>query len=161
MWIWADLIRALAENWEMNINPAGSKYPNSLSQIRMFVLLDVLGSAYPMVPSYFLTTHWAYQKLADLEGRMRNNKLLETNPPPAFFPEADGPIRQTEPADDYVPFMNRGVPFLYILPAPLPPNWHTLEDNGGHLDMPTVRDWTKIMTGFALEWLDMMEVWPE
>lgn len=145
----------------MNINPVGSHYPNSLSQISMFVLLDVLGSGYPMVPSYSLTTHWAYQKMADLEGRMRNSSLLETNPPPAFFPEADGPIRTNEMADDYLPFMNRGIPFLHILPSPLPPNWHTLEDNGENLDMPTVRDWVKIMTGFTMEWLDMMEVWPE
>lgn len=57
--------------------------------------------------------------------------------------------------------MERGVPCLHLLPSPLPLNRHTLDDDGANLDTPTVRDWAKIMTGFALEWLDMMEVWPE
>jgi hypothetical protein len=39
--------------------------------------------------------------------------------------------------------------------------WHHMEDDGDHLDMPTVRDWSKIVTAFALEWLDMMEVWDD
>jgi hypothetical protein len=36
-----------------------------------------------------------------------------------------------------------------------------MDDDGDHLDMPTVRDWAKIITAFAFEWLDMMEVAPQ
>ena len=145
----------------MKSNPAGSMYPNALNQISIFVLLDALGSVNPTIPSYFLVTHWAYKNLANLEDRLRKLDLLETLPPAAFLPKTNETITQAETADDYVPFMNRGVPFLHLLPSPLPPNRHTTDDNGEHLDLPTVRDWAKMMTGFALEWLDMMEVWPE
>ncbi|RDW69900.1 peptide hydrolase-5 [Coleophoma crateriformis] len=151
--------RALSETWEMTINPAGSKYPNALSQVSLFVLLDALGAANPAIPSYFLLTHWAYKKMASLEARLRGYKLLETTPRSPFLLETKGPI--TETTDDYVPFMNRGTPFLQLLPSPLPNTRHTMDDNGAHLDLPTVKDWAKIVTGFALEWLDMMEVWPE
>ena len=153
--------RALSETWEMKSNPVSSKYPNALSQISIFVLLDVLGSVSPTIPSYLLTTHWAYKNMANLENRLRKIDLLETLPLSTFLAETDEITRQAEIADDYVPFMDRGVPFLHLLPSPLPPNRHTADDNGEHLDLPTVRDWAKITTGFALEWLDMMEVWPE
>lgn len=145
----------------MKSNPVGSKYPNTLSQISIFVLLDVLGSVNPTIPSDFLITHWAYKKMANLEDRLRKISLLETLPLSAFLPETNETIRQAERADDYVPFMDRKIPFLHLLPSPLPPNRHTMDNNGEHLDLPTVRDWAKIVTGFALEWLDMMEVWPE
>lgn len=94
---------------------------------------------------------------------MRNISVLETNPPPAwrFFPEADVPPRIHEVADDNIPFMQRGIPFLHLLPSPLPVEWHTVADNGDGLDGKSVRDWGRVMTGFVCEWLDMMEVWPE
>jgi glutaminyl-peptide cyclotransferase len=153
--------RALSETWEMKANPVGSKYPNALSQISIFVLLDVLGSINPTIPSYFLLTHWAYKNMARLEGRLRKIGLLETSPLSAFLPMTNKPIMESEIVGDYVPFMERGIPFIRLLPSPLPPIANTIEDNGEHLHLPTVRDWAKIVTGFALEWLDMMEVWPE
>lgn len=62
--------------------------------------------------------------------------------------------------DDHVPFMAAGAPVLHLIPSPFPRVWHTLSDDGPHLDMKSVRDWARIMTAFALEWLDMMEVEP-
>lgn len=145
----------------MQTNPAGSRYPNALSQISIFVLLDGLGSVNPIIPSYLLLTHWAYKAMASLEERLRKLGLLETSPLSSFLPNSKEGISKAEIEDDYVPFMDRGVPFLHLLPLPLPPNRHDLDDDGDHLHLPTVRDWAKIITGFALEWLDMMEVWPE
>lgn len=60
--------RALAQAWEQP-NPPLSLYRTPLGQIRMFVLLDLLGAANPKVPSYFQTTHWAYKGLASIEER--------------------------------------------------------------------------------------------
>lgn len=153
--------RALSETWEKRINPVGSKYPNTLSQISIFVLLDVLGSINPLIPSYFLLTHWAYKNMASLEDRLRKISLLETSPSSAFFSATNESTMQSEIASDHVPFLERGVPFIQLLPSPLPPTADTIEDKGENLHLPTVRDWAKIVTGFALEWLDMMEVWPE
>lgn len=57
--------------------------------------------------------------------------------------------------DDHVPFMERGVEVLHIIPNPFPRVWHQPEDDGVHLDMDTVEDWTKLVTAFAAEWMEL------
>jgi hypothetical protein len=57
--------------------------------------------------------------------------------------------------------MRKGVEVLHVIPSPFPDVWHTTADDGEHLHRQTVRDWSKIVSAFALEWLDMMEVWDE
>ncbi|KAL5327317.1 hypothetical protein ACEPPN_005011 [Leptodophora sp. 'Broadleaf-Isolate-01'] len=42
-------------------------------------------------------------------------------------------------------------------PASLPGTNETIME----ADTATVRNWAKIVTGFVMEWLDMIEVWPE
>lgn len=155
--------RALAEAWENAPTMAQANFHNRLDQISLFVLLDLLGTSDPHIPSYFLPTHWAYRAMATIEKRMRDMGLLEAKPAKPFLPEADKMAQQFTRAhvgDDHVPFMARGVDTLHLIPTPFPWVWHTMKDDGEHLDMATTRDWAKIMTAFALEWLDMMEVWP-
>ncbi|KAK0722476.1 kinase-like domain-containing protein [Lasiosphaeria miniovina] len=157
--------RALAEEWENTPFPAMSNFQNPLRQISLFVLLDLLGSSNPRVSSYFQTTHWAYQKMATIEGRMRGLGLLESKPRAPFLPDGGKLATQFQGGsmigDDHVPFMYRGAPILHVIPSPFPDVWHTINDDGPHLDMPSVMDWSKIVTAFTLEWLDMMEVEPE
>ncbi|KAI0188698.1 peptidase family M28 [Astrocystis sublimbata] len=156
--------RALADAWETSYHPAGSFYRNPLDQISMFVLLDLLGSANPTIKSPFLPTHWAYRAMADIEQRMRRLNLLESTPDGAFLPDAEkavGNFNKGMVEDDHIPFMRRGVPILHIIATPFPDVWHTMADDGEHLDLPTVRDWARITTAFALEWLDLMRVEPK
>lgn len=130
----------------------------------MFVLLDLLGSANPTVPSPFLPTHWAYRAMANIEQRMRQLNLLESSPRAPFLPDSEKQMSTFGRGfveDDHIPFMRRGVPILHLIATPFPAVWHTMNDDGAHLDMPTVRDWARIVTAFALEWLDMMEVEPK
>jgi hypothetical protein len=130
----------------------------------MFVLFDLLGAPNPTIPSYFSTTHWAYRGMASIESRMRALGLLESAPPRPFLPQGDILSLATQGggiSDDHLPFMFRGVPILHVIPSPFPKVWHTSDDDAAHLDMPTVRDWARIVTAFAMEWLDMMEVWDE
>jgi hypothetical protein len=154
----------LAQEWEKTFNPVSASYTNPLDQISLFVLLDLLGSADPVIPSYFSTTHWAYQAMGTVEKRMRDLGVLESKPKAPFLPERERNNKQFPfrgIGDDHEPFMFRGVDILHIIPSPFPRVWHTMDDDGEHLDMPTVRDWTKIVTAFTLEWLDMMEIAPE
>lgn len=156
--------RALADTWETTPTIAHANYPNRLNQISLFVLLDLLGATNPKIPSYFLPTHWAYKAMSKVESRMRALGLLESTPKSPFLPDSEKLANQFGRAgvsDDHIPFMARGVPVLHMIPTPFPTVWHTMNDDGKHLDMPTVRDWAKITTAFALEWLDMMEVWPQ
>ncbi|KAF1953614.1 hypothetical protein CC80DRAFT_494510 [Byssothecium circinans] len=156
--------RSLAETWAATPNPAGQKfyrYRTPLNQIPLFLLLDLLGAPSPMVPSYFPTTHWAYLALSTVETRMRALNLLESSPAQNFLPDVNASIPAGAVSDDHLPFIARGVETLHVIPHPFPGVWHTLRDDGEHLDMRVVRDWCRIVAGFALEWLDMMEVWTE
>lgn len=167
--------RAMAEEWEQTIFAAGSTYSNPLRSIDLFVLLDLLGSKDPEVPSYFKTTHWAYQHMADLEVRLRTLGLFQSSPSnkqrrqipdaplpenePYFLPEAnkrdsDGWMGGAI-GDDHLPFMARGVQILHLIPSPFPRVWHRMSDDGEHLDMPTVEDWALLTVGFAAEWMEL------
>lgn len=101
--------------------------------------------------------------MAKVEQRMRDLGLLESKPARPFLPDSERMTSQfgaAQVGDDHQPFMKRGVDILHLIPTPFPSVWHKAEDDGAHLDMAVTRDWAKITTAFALEWLDMMEVWP-
>ncbi|TVY16656.1 Glutaminyl-peptide cyclotransferase [Lachnellula arida] len=151
--------RSLAESWESTPHAAMSTYRNGLSSISLFMLLDLLGSANPRVPSFFKTTHWAYQHLALVESRLRTLGLLESQASQPFLPEANKGLNDFRDKwgvqDDHIPFMARGVEVLHIIPTPFPHVWHTAADDGEHLDLPTVHDWAKIVTAFVAEWMDL------
>ncbi|KAF2279387.1 glutaminyl-peptide cyclotransferase precursor [Westerdykella ornata] len=168
--------RALAEDWEYSFHPAMSTYRNPLDAISLFVLLDLLGSKNPTVPSYFKTTHWAYKNMADIEARLRKLGLFKSSPnhpanmakrknkkprrEPNFLTEADkkdGSFLGGGIEDDHVPFMARGVDILHIIPSPFPKVWHELIDDGEHLDMNTVEDWTVLVAAFVAEWMELDE----
>lgn len=150
--------RSLAAEWEQTYHPAMSTYRNALSSVSLFVLLDLLGAASPSIPSYFKTTHWAYKRMANVERRLRKSGKLRTRAT-SWFPEVDkksdsrwlgGMI-----GDDHVPFMERGVEVLHIIPSHFPQVWHTIQDDGEHLDLPSCEDWAIIVTAFAAEWMDL------
>ncbi|KAH6900661.1 peptidase family M28-domain-containing protein [Thelonectria olida] len=156
--------RALAEQWDNQFHGSMSTFRTPLDSISLFLLLDLLGSADPRVPSYFLTTHWAYRAMASIESRMRDLKVLETKPARPFLPESDKEPKRfgrTYVDDDHRPFMERGVDVLHIIPTPFPKVWHKMEDDGEHLDLPTVRDWARITTAFVVEWMDIQSYMPK
>lgn len=118
----------------------------------------------PTVPSYFLTTHWAYRNMAKLEKRMRDLGILEANPAAPFLPDMDkksSTFSRGYIEDDHVPFMRRGVDILHMIPSPFPNVWHQMEDDGEHLDLPTVRDWARIVTAFTAEWMGLTGHFPK
>ena len=149
--------KSLAASMESTYHPALSTYHNALSTIHLFVLLDLLGSRNPKIPSYFKVTHWAYKKMADLEKRLRNHSLLGSSGAPWFYDIDKSNDRWMGGmiGDDHVPFMARGVDVLHLIPSPFPPVWHKMSDDGKHLDMDTTEDWAVLVTAFAAEWMDL------
>lgn len=159
--------RALAESMEAEMYPAMSTYKSSLSAISMFVLLDLLGAKDPNIPSFYQTTHWAYENMAKLESRLRKLGQFKGSPPPKhrlhkgealWFSEASkrpGDFTPSGIEDDHIPFKARGVDILHIIPSPFPSVWHTIEDNAENLDGDTVEDWSTLITAFAAEWLEL------
>jgi glutaminyl-peptide cyclotransferase len=166
--------RALAEEWESTFHPAASTYKTPLDSIDLFVLLDLLGSRGPTVPSFYKTTHWAYKHMAEIEQRLRGLGLFKSSPnhphkiaqrknknkrtEPSFLTEAhkeNGGFNGGYIADDHLPFLARGVEVLHIIPSPFPHVWHDISDDGEHLDKETVEDWAKLVTAFTAEWMDL------
>ena len=150
--------RSLAETWDQTPLPAMSTYQSPLESIELFLLLDLLGAKKPKIPSYFLTTHWAYQAMAKVESRLRDLDQFKSEPHQLFLPEADKDISSFTASfigDDHVPFLARGVEILHIIPSHFPSVWHRIEDDGEHLDMKIVEDWTKLVTAFAAEWMEL------
>ena len=176
--------KSLAANMEATFHPALSTYRNTISSIQLFMLLDLLGEGTPSptVPSYFKTTHWAYQKMATLEERLRAKSLFSSSPnhpskrstsneasdkankqkaknaEPRWFYDVDKRNNRWMGGlieDDHLPFMARGVDVLHLIPSPFPTVWHKETDDGEHLDMDTVGDWTVLVTAFAAEWMDL------
>jgi glutaminyl-peptide cyclotransferase len=156
------MLRSLAETWEKTHHPVLSTYHSALSSINLFLLLDLLGSSNPNIPSYFSTTHWAYQHMATVESRLRDMSILRSKPGRQFLsdfnklPHLFGNFIQ----DDHVPFMARGVEILHIIPTPFPKVWHRMEDDGEHLDLDTTNDWAVIVTAFVGEWMDLEGFFP-
>ncbi|RAO70288.1 uncharacterized protein BHQ10_006300 [Talaromyces amestolkiae] len=169
--------RSLAETWgETSYSPM-SIYRTPLSSISLFMLLDLLGSKDPLIHSYFSTTHWAYQSLGELEGRLRTLKQFKSSPnydvkpehavdEPQWFIDADkGEHLISVPTtiqDDHIPFLRRGVDILHIIATSkkdgrehFPDVWHSIHDDGEHLDLPTVEDWSMLVTAFAAEWMEL------
>ncbi|RMJ27562.1 Glutaminyl cyclase [Aspergillus sp. HF37] len=156
--------RSLAEQWDDEVHPAMSVYKTPLTSISLFALLDLLGAKNPTVQSYFETTHWAYQKLAALEGRLRQLNMFKSGDSNGKW-FVDGSRDEHGLSgfggvqDDHLPFLDRGVEILHVIDAaPLkgfPSVWHTMDDNGENLDINTIEDWSLLITAFAAEWMGL------
>jgi glutaminyl-peptide cyclotransferase len=156
--------RALAKHWDEEVHPAMSIYKSPINSISLFLLLDLLGAKEPHIPSYFMTTHWAYKHMGNIERRMRKLGLLETKPSHPFLTDMEKlsiGFSKGYVQDDHVPFLQRGVEVLHIIPTPFPYQWHSIKDDGEHLDMPTVNDWCKIVTAFVAEWMELDKQMPK
>ncbi|KAI5295943.1 hypothetical protein KEM52_006356 [Ascosphaera acerosa] len=159
--------RSLAASMENTMYPAMSTYRNPISSISLFVLLDLLGTKDPRIPNYFPTTRWAYDRLGLLESRLRSvgqyksaaDRAQKTKKPSKkrqWFPK-DLNIYWGGIEDDHLPFLRRGVHVLHVIPHPFPKVWHTMDDDAGHLDIPTVEDWSVLVTAFMAEWMNLDE----
>lgn len=158
--------RALAEEWEQTMHPATSNYKNFLDSIELFVLLDLLGSPENLpIPSWQHESHWSYVKMAEAEQRLRKLGLFKSDPSHTWLTEKDK--KETDRfnsyimQDDHLPFIARGVHVLHLIPSRFPSVWHTMRDDGAHLDIPTVEDWALLTTVFAAEYLELEGHFPE
>lgn len=154
--------RALASHWEATPNPPLSTYATPLHQISLFLLLDLLGAPGPTVPSYYLTTHWAYTLLASLEARLRSLHLFKSPAGAPFLPDTSLPSRGQRSVfgieDDHIPFLEKGVEVLHLIPVPFPDCWHEekgVKDDITALDEGVVGDWGVLVAGWVGGWLGL------
>ncbi|KAF3701396.1 Glutaminyl-peptide cyclotransferase [Channa argus] len=144
--------RHLAKKMESTPHPAGATDTNQLHGIDLFVLLDLIGAPSPHFGSQFPNTvHWL-SRLQNIEKRLHSMNLLVDHPNNVEYFWPDQPVGRIE--DDHIPFLDRGVRVLHMIPSPFPSVWHTFDDNEENLDRSTIQNLNKILQVFVLEYLN-------
>uniref|UniRef100_UPI0037E73732 glutaminyl-peptide cyclotransferase n=1 Tax=Semicossyphus pulcher TaxID=241346 RepID=UPI0037E73732 len=144
--------RHLAQKMESTPHPAGATDTNQLHGIDLFVLLDLIGAPSPRFGNQFPSTvHWL-TRLRNIETRLHSMNQLVDHPDSVEYFWPDQTIGHIQ--DDHVPFLNKGVRVLHLIPSPFPSVWHTFEDNEQNLDRATIQNLNKIVQVFVLEYLN-------
>ncbi|XP_030382563.1 glutaminyl-peptide cyclotransferase isoform X1 [Scaptodrosophila lebanonensis] len=130
-----------------------------LDRIDLLVLLDLLGAPDPAFYSFFANTELWHMRLMALETRLSQRGLLQRymssgvsqhDPTRYFQPQA---TRSAYIEDDHIPFLQRNVPILHLIPMPFPSVWHTPDDNESVIDYATTENLALIVRLFTLEYL--------
>lgn len=107
-----------------------------LAGIEHLILLDLLGATQPLIRSYFLDTAWLFDALASVEHRLGESGAFtyaeEKGMSPGtwksyFLERSKVQMNYGYIGDDHVPFIERGVSVLHLIPEPFPHVWHTLK----------------------------------
>ena len=162
--------RHLAQLWQNTPfpkSPSSSSSPvatNRLDSLDFLMLLDLIGEAGPSFHNFFPATSRHYERLMRIEKKMSKAGLLvegdeewspcrERNGCNRYFPSSF--IVSSFIEDDHVPFLQRGVPILHMIPYPFPKGWHNRGDNGENLHYPTIYNLAKIFSAFVAEYLSL------
>ncbi|CAH8489371.1 unnamed protein product [Schistosoma margrebowiei] len=155
MWTHSDSLygsRHLAKTWSSTTSNSSNK--TELSKIDLFVLLDLLGAKQPHIPKYPYEDKGSFNMLIELERRMRSFNLLKSsgeNNQPYFGHDVRYHIE-----DDHIPFVEKGVPVLHLIPSPFPKVWHTIADNATIIDWDTSIDLLFLIKLFVRNYLHIL-----
>lgn len=144
--------RHLARKWA-----ASPLNHHNLGQIKYMMLLDLLGAPRPRLYSFFPQTQLYYHKLIEIERTLRHQGQLRTTAEPG----GGGIFVATSPipgvyngsytlGDDHVPFAQRHVPIIHLIPYPFPDVWHRLADDMTALDPDTCHDLALLIRTFVV-----------
>ncbi|KAI9537557.1 hypothetical protein NQZ68_023802 [Dissostichus eleginoides] len=144
--------RHLAQKMEATPHPAGATDTNQLHGMDLLVLLDLIGGPSPSFGNQFpSTSHWL-SRLQSIEKRLHSMNQLVDHPDSVQYFWPNIPVGHVQ--DDHIPFLNRGVRILHLIPSPFPSVWHTFDDNEQNLDRATIQNLNKIIQVFVLEYLN-------
>jgi len=155
--------RHLAKLWENTPFPSATSSSNRLDSLDVFMLLDLIGEAGPRFHNFFASTSRHFERLMRIEKKMSKAGLLVDGGVWGDCREANGCNRYFSSSvqvnsfieDDHVPFMQRNVPILHMIPYPFPQGWHNEGDNGQNLHYPTIYNLSKIFAAFVAEYLSL------
>ncbi|XP_002158175.3 glutaminyl-peptide cyclotransferase [Hydra vulgaris] len=142
-----NLAQKLSTQVRMN-SDITTKSITMLDSLDAFILLDLLGAKDPHIFDMYNSTSSLYKNLQDIEKQLHENNDINNESP--YF--VGSPPSSIFIEDDHVPFLEKGVPILHIIPVPFPKEWHTLEDDADALDPKTIENLLKIFRQFALEY---------
>ncbi|XP_035767889.1 glutaminyl-peptide cyclotransferase [Neolamprologus brichardi] len=143
--------RHLAQKMEATAHPPGAADTNQLHGIDLFVLLDLIGAPSPRFGNQFPSTTAWLSRLQHIETRLHSMSQLVDHPNSVQYFWPNHHVGHV--LDDHIPFLNRGVRVLHLIPSPFPSVWHTFDDNEQNLDRSTIENLNKILQVFVLEYL--------
>lgn len=131
---------------------SGNELVSDLERIDVLMLLDLLGQANPTIYNYFDVTKDLFISLSNVEKRLFRLGMLRRRTQNQYFNKA---VRYAYIEDDHIPFLQRKVPILHIIPLPFPDAWHTTYDNYDILDFDTIHDLSLIIQVFTAQYLHL------
>ncbi len=118
----------------------------------MLILLDLLGVNNVKLYSYFEETrHW-YNTMLQSEQQLKRSNLWNGPTRTGIF-QARQQYGGVE--DDHIPFLQRGVNILHLIPSPFPTVWHRETDNKEALHFPTIDNLNKVFRLFVARYLHL------
>uniref|UniRef100_A0A665VPA0 Glutaminyl-peptide cyclotransferase n=1 Tax=Echeneis naucrates TaxID=173247 RepID=A0A665VPA0_ECHNA len=144
--------RHLAQKMESTPHPTGATDTNQLDGMDLLVLLDLIGAPSPYFGNQFPRTTIWLSRLQSIEKRLHSMNQLVDHPNSVQYFWPNRPVGHIQ--DDHIPFLNRGVRILHLIPSPFPSVWHTFDDNEQNLDRSTIQNLNKILQVFVLEYLN-------
>lgn len=147
--------RHLAKMWHSNYSTyqLGERI-SELDKIDLLLLLDLIGAPDPTFYNYFSNTEKWYSLLVSVENKLASLRKLESysygHPAQAYFQPYS---MEANIQDDHIPFLDRNVPVLHLIPYPFPKVWHKPSDNRDNIDMSTVENLNKILRTFVASYL--------
>uniref|UniRef100_A0A914LJA7 Glutaminyl-peptide cyclotransferase n=1 Tax=Meloidogyne incognita TaxID=6306 RepID=A0A914LJA7_MELIC len=156
MWSAHDSIygaRALAKTWERKWYPttdgSGFVLGRELDRIDVLVLLDLLGAKKPRIQySFGHMSEKLFGNLPRIETDL--SRLGVINKLPRIFFSG---VSYSTAEDDHIPFLQRGVPVMHLIPMPFPDVWHSPKDDVNVLDNPTIENLASIIRVFVARYL--------
>ncbi|XP_076361727.1 glutaminyl-peptide cyclotransferase-like isoform X2 [Tachypleus tridentatus] len=130
-------------------------YATQLDRIHALVLLDLVGVENPRFYSYFEDTYSLYKQLVNIENRLNDMKELEvlsSQLATSYFKNIN---LFSFVQDDHIPFLERGVSVVHLIPSPFPYIWHRDIDDREHLHHPTINNLNKIFRVFVAQYLHL------
>lgn len=124
------------------------------SSIQLMVLLDLLGAPNPKLHSMIASTKDQHLLMRNIERRLRESGVISPLLPIMFSSEIHyqaNNFHQITIQDDHVPFVEKGVPVLHLIPVPFPSVWHNWRDNVDALDKSTCQALALIIYEFVKE----------
>lgn len=147
--------RHLADVMNQQNGPFSVEGKTGIEAIETFILLDLIGSSkpYPQIRDSIPSGSKIFDRFRKIEKRLDSEQLLASHKERYFLDNSVFGYGMVE--DDHVPFLEKGVPVVHIIPVPFPKVWHTTDDDRSGIDPDVVQNFKKIFMVFLHEYFHL------
>uniref|UniRef100_A0A915JLQ2 Glutaminyl-peptide cyclotransferase n=1 Tax=Romanomermis culicivorax TaxID=13658 RepID=A0A915JLQ2_ROMCU len=127
-----------------------SRLSSELDRIDVLVLLDLLGARGLRINNFATNDAKVYELFPQIESQL-------SDVPGCLNPSVgrifDDYLSYMRIQDDHIPFFNRNVKTVHLIPTSFPSVWHTAYDTRDALDRPTIDNLAAILRVFVARYL--------